>query len=134
MVRSLLDVHSFQGLAGVYRKFAPDFALVVIPLFQLLNVDQHEFHTYMNSTQPMSKPTPKTTLKTTLGSKLMPNPTPESMSATGQQLMAEANGRLEQIITTHPALALPERGNTDFTVCTDASDYAIGGPLHQMQA
>jgi hypothetical protein len=42
--------------------------------------------------------------------------------------------RLEQIITMHPALALPQGGNNDFMVRTDASDYALGGTLRQMQA
>ena len=42
--------------------------------------------------------------------------------------------RLKRIITTHPVLALPERGNDEFMVRTDASDYAIGGTLRQMQA
>jgi len=43
MVKSPKDVRSFLGLAGVYRRFTPHFALYALPLFKLLNLDQTEF-------------------------------------------------------------------------------------------
>jgi hypothetical protein len=121
MVRSPKDVRSFLGLAGLYRKFAPDFALAAMPLFQLRNINQREFDIYMDSTQPTqpAKPTLKPTVQPTV------QPTQPTLT-TGRQLVPEAIARLKQIITMHPALALPQRGNDDFMVRTDASDYALG--------
>jgi hypothetical protein len=93
-----------------------------MPLFQLLNMDQREFDSYMDSTQPTPKPTQNPTTQPT-----------QPMLTTGRHLVAEAMDRLKRIITTHPALVLPERGNDDFMVWTDASDYALEGTLRQMQ-
>jgi hypothetical protein len=40
---------------------------------------------------------------------------------------------LKAAMITRPALALPEKGNYDYLVRTDASDFAIGATLRQMQ-
>jgi len=40
---------------------------------------------------------------------------------------------IKRVITSAPALALPEKGNNEFLVRTDASGFAIGATLRQMQ-
>src|SRR5882672_4870152 len=40
---------------------------------------------------------------------------------------------LKAAMITRPALALPEKGNYEYLVRTDASDFAIGATLRQMQ-
>jgi hypothetical protein len=49
MVSCPKDVRSFLGLAGAYRKFVPKFALMALPLFDLLNVKQPAFDAYMET-------------------------------------------------------------------------------------
>jgi hypothetical protein len=149
MVCSPNNVQSFLGLAGVYRKFAPDFAPAAIPVFQLLNVDQREFDISMDTTLPtkpmkptsklmskfQSKPTQPSQLTQTDAQTQRTEPAePSEPSKTGRQLLAEAMNRLKRIITTHPALELPQRGNGDFLVRTHVADYAIGGTLRLMEA
>jgi hypothetical protein len=91
----------------------------------------------MDSTQPKKpmKPTQPSQLTQTDAQTERTQPAELSeLSTTGRQLVAESKNKLKRIITTHPARALPQRGNDDFMVRTDASDYALGGTLRQMQA
>ena len=37
------DMRSFVGLAGVYRKFIPDFAQISAPLMELITADRQQF-------------------------------------------------------------------------------------------
>jgi len=47
--------------------------------------------------------------------------------------VAESISIIKKTISSAPALALPEKGNTEFLICTDASGFAIGATLRQMQ-
>jgi putative transposase len=45
----------------------------------------------------------------------------------------KAMAELKEILTSEPCLALPEDGNCEFLVRTDASDFGIGATLRQVQ-
>jgi putative transposase len=47
--------------------------------------------------------------------------------------LERAMADLKEILTSEPCLALPEAGNSEFLVRTDASDFAIGATLRQLQ-
>jgi hypothetical protein len=47
--------------------------------------------------------------------------------------MEKAMAEVKKILTSEPCLALPEAGNCEFLVRTDASDFGIGATLRQFQ-
>jgi hypothetical protein len=47
--------------------------------------------------------------------------------------LEQAMADLKEILTSEPCLALPEAGNSEFLVRTDASDFGIGATLRQLQ-
>lgn len=100
-LKSPNDMRSFVGLAGVYRKFVPDFAKISAPLMELLTADQQEFDAF-------------------------------KVDASRWKRVTTAID-LEAAVITRPALALPQRNNYNYLVRTDASDFAIGAALRQLQ-
>jgi hypothetical protein len=102
MIRSPKEARIFLGLAGAYRKFVPKFAIKALPLFEVLNMNKHEFEQHMRD---------------------------PGNSARIEKAMVE----LKEILTSEPCLALPEAGNSEFLVRTDASDFGIGATLRQVQ-
>jgi hypothetical protein len=95
------EMRKFVGLTGVYRRFVPDFARLVLPLLSLITVDQRQFDNVRQDTD-------------------------------GWKRVCAAVDMLKAAIIARPALALPKAG-CQYLVRTDASDFAIGGTLRQLQ-
>jgi hypothetical protein len=95
------EMRKFVGLTGVYRRFVPDFARLVLPLLKLITVDQREFDKARQNTDSWKS-------------------------------ICAAVDMLKAAIIARPALALPKAG-CQYLVRTDASDFAIGGTLRQLQ-
>src|SRR5882757_859948 len=94
------EMRQFVGLAGVYRRFVPDFAKISIPLLELITAEQNQFD--------------------------------EVMARDGTRVL-KAIDFLKAAMISRPALALPEKDNYNYLVRTDASDFAIGATLRQIQ-
>jgi len=88
----------------------------------------------MQPTKPLKPTQPSQLTQTDTQTERTQPAEPSELLTMGRQLVVECMNRLKRIITMHPALALPQRGNDDFMVLTDASDCALGSTFRHMQA